>query len=37
MRFGSLPAAKDIDNPTAAERKAIAAANANYQRVFDTH
>jgi len=37
MRFGSLPAAKDIDNPTATERKAIAEANANYQRVFDTH
>jgi hypothetical protein len=37
MRFGSLPAARDVDNPTAAERKAIAEANANYQRVFDTH
>ncbi len=37
MRFGSLPAAKDIDNPTPAERKAIEEANAAYQRVFDTH
>ncbi|HKT17708.1 MAG TPA: asparaginase domain-containing protein [Stellaceae bacterium] len=37
MRFGSLPAAKDPGNPTAAERKAIEEANAAYQRVFDTH
>jgi L-asparaginase len=37
MRFGSLPAAKDVDNPTQSELKAIEAANANYQRVFDTH
>ncbi|MGH7033779.1 MAG: asparaginase domain-containing protein [Stellaceae bacterium] len=37
MRFGSLPAAKDADNPTRAELKAIEAANANYQRIFDTH
>lgn len=37
MRFGSLPAAKDVNNPTRAELKAIEAANANYQRVFDTH
>jgi hypothetical protein len=37
MRFGSLPAAKDVGNPTRAELKAIAEANANYQRVFDTH
>jgi len=37
MRFGSLPAAKDADNPTQAERKAIEEANAAYQRVFDTH
>jgi L-asparaginase len=36
MRFGSLPAAKDADNPTQAERKAIEEANAAYQRVFDT-
>ena len=37
MRFGSLPAAKDVNNPTRAELEAIEAANANYQRVFDTH
>jgi hypothetical protein len=37
MRFGSLPAAKDPDNPTQAERNAIEDANAAYQRVFDTH
>ncbi len=37
MRFGSLPPAKDPHNPTAAERKAIEDATANYQRVFDTH
>jgi hypothetical protein len=37
MRLGSLPAAKDPDNPTQAERKAIEDANAAYQHIFDTH
>jgi hypothetical protein len=37
MRFGALPPAKDPDCPTAAERKAIEAAVARYQHVFDTH
>jgi hypothetical protein len=37
MKFGSLPAARDPDNPTARERAAIEAAVEAYQRVFDTH
>jgi hypothetical protein len=37
MKFGSLPAAKDPDNPTAAERDAIRKAVAAYQEVFNTH
>jgi len=32
-----LPAAKDADNPTHAERKAIEEAKRCYQRIFDTH
>ncbi len=37
MRFGALPPARDPDHPTAAERRAIEAAVAQYQRVFDSH
>jgi hypothetical protein len=37
MRFGSLPPAKDLDNPTPAEHKAIETANSAYPRVFETH
>ena len=37
MRFGSLPAASDPDNPTPAELSAIRAAIEPYQEVFDTH
>jgi hypothetical protein len=37
MKFGSLPPARDPDNPTARELAAIEAAIQRYQRVFDTH
>ena len=37
LKFGSLPAAADPDNPSAAERSAIRAAIEPYQEVFDTH
>ena len=37
MKFGSLPAAADPVHPTALEVDALAAAVADYQRVFDTH
>jgi hypothetical protein len=37
MKFGSLPAAKDPDNPTRDELNAIRKAVAGYQAVFDTH
>lgn len=37
MKFGSYPAAKNPDNPTAAELAAIRAAVAAYQEIFDTH
>jgi L-asparaginase len=37
MRFGSLPAARDPDNPTARERAAIESAVQDYQGIFDTH
>ena len=37
MKFGSLPPARDPDNPTARELAAIEAAVQRYQRVFDTH
>ena len=37
MKFGSLPAARDPDCPTAKERSAIEAAVEVYQRIFDTH
>jgi hypothetical protein len=37
MRFGALPPARDPENPTAAERRAIETAVAQYQHVFDTH
>ena len=37
MKFGSLPAASDPDNPTAAELSATAAAVEAYQVIFDTH
>jgi hypothetical protein len=37
LKFGSLPAAKDPDQPTAAELDATRKAVAAYQAVFDTH
>lgn len=37
LKFGSLPPAKDPDNPTKAELDAIRKAVAAYQAVFDTH
>jgi hypothetical protein len=37
MKFGSLPPARDPDDPTAHELAAIEAAVQRYQRVFDTH
>src|SRR4029079_3237604 len=37
LKFGSLPAAKDPDNPTKEELSAIRKAVAAYQSVFDTH
>jgi hypothetical protein len=37
MKFGSLPAANDPDNPTRDELNAIRKAVAAYQAVFDTH
>jgi len=37
MKFGSLPPAKDPDNPTPAELDAIRAKVAKYQAVFDSH
>ena len=37
MKFGSLPPARDPDNPTSRELAAIEAAIQRYQRVFDTH
>jgi L-asparaginase len=37
MKFGSLPAAADPENPTAAEWAAIRARLSEFQAVFDTH
>lgn len=37
MKFGSLPVARDPDNPTAAEKSATAKKIADYQTVFHTH
>jgi L-asparaginase len=37
MKLGSLPSARDLDNPTAEELTAIRKAVATYQTVFDTH
>jgi L-asparaginase len=37
LKLGSLPAAKDPDNPTSEELHAIGKAVAAYQSVFDTH
>ena len=37
VKFGSLPAAKDPDNPTRDELAATRKAVADYQAVFDTH
>jgi L-asparaginase len=37
MKFGSLPAAKDPDKPTAQEMATTKEAVAAYQQVFDTH
>jgi L-asparaginase len=37
LKLGSLPAAKDPDNPTSDELDAIRKAVAAYQSVFDTH
>ena len=37
LKFGALPAASDVDNPTADEVAQIEAKLAEYQRIFDTH
>jgi len=37
LRFGSLPPAKDPDNPSADELAATRKAVAAYQSVFNTH
>jgi hypothetical protein len=37
LKFGALPAAKDVDHPTADELAEIEAKLADYQRIFDTH
>jgi hypothetical protein len=37
MKFGSLPVARNADQPTAAELEATKQAVAHYQQVFDTH
>jgi hypothetical protein len=37
LKFGSLPPAKNPDDPTAAELSAIRTAVAAYQKIFDTH
>jgi len=37
LKFGSLPATKDPDNPTAEELHATRNAVAQYQEVFNTH
>jgi hypothetical protein len=37
MKFGSLPQAKDPDNPTPHEKEKIEQAIEAYQHVFDTH
>jgi hypothetical protein len=37
MKFGSLPPAKEPDNPTPREMEAIEQAVAAYQHVFETH
>ena len=37
LKFGSLPPAKDPDNPTREELSAIRKAVAAYQAVFNTH
>jgi hypothetical protein len=37
LKIGSLPAAKDPDNPTSAELDAIRKTVAAYQEVFNTH
>jgi L-asparaginase len=37
LKFGSLPPARNPDEPTSAELSAIRTAVADYQRIFDTH
>ena len=37
LKFGSLPPARDPDNPAPGELGAIRVALASYQAVFDTH
>jgi L-asparaginase len=37
LKFGSLPPARNPDEPTSAELSAIRTAVAAYQRIFDTH
>jgi L-asparaginase len=37
LRFGSLPPAKDPDNPNAEELASTRKAVAAYQSIFDTH
>jgi hypothetical protein len=37
MKLGSLPPARDPDNPTADELAAIRDKVTSYQAIFDTH
>jgi L-asparaginase len=37
LKFGSLPPAKDPENPTPTELAATRKAVADYQAIFDTH
>ena len=37
LKFGSLPPAKDPDNPTSDELAATRKAVADYQSMFNTH
>ena len=37
LKFGSLPPARNPDEPTPGELSAIRTAVAAYQKIFDTH
>lgn len=37
MKFGSMPVAKDPENASNAEKKAVQKVIAQYQKIFDTH